>query len=639
MSKSYGSMFTNLVRGILKDLASIDPSLTKGFARDLVTLASLIRKHGDSVFFLSFPETDKKLCQSLDSEFLSIEGSPYFGRINGRTKIPRLFQGIWKNLFTDGGFLKSDADPTFVAALRNILCCGSKLRVSCSPQRQFSVIKEFYDTESQLPLSPLLWDSDGCDLHRDACGSLYDYAGTDADRDTLFREQRTTDLLALVQRTADRVIGHDFGIFNPESCRFKHGPGATAESGRGKRYKYDFPSWSPRLDVLFPFDAVGVANSAVLAGACRVVWEETHSRLISVPKTHKGPRLIAAEPTCHQWVQQGIAEFINSSLLRRRSVLGRCIDFKRQDLSGREVVVESRRAYKATIDLKSASDRLTTWVVQRVFRINPGLLGAIVACRTRFLDQELDKKHPRTIRLRKFATMGSALTFPIQSIVFTILALSAGLAVEPRRRLRSLAKEVRVYGDDVIIPVAWVGVFRQLLKALWLEINEQKTFSGKNFRESCGVDAFRGYDVTPVRIKAFPDRDRPAASISLVESSNLLHMKGFWHAAKEIQSLVPLGEIPVVGHADGIWGAQTFSKGVFPYKRKYDPNYQSTYVTLIQPKAVKKTHARFEGAPNLLQYFTEDPSPEVFWESGQTGTFEAGLGRRRVPTEFLSLAD
>jgi hypothetical protein len=77
--------------------------------------------------------------------------------------------------------------------------------------------------------------------------------------------------------------------------------------------------------------------------------------------------------------------------------------------------------------LKSASDRISCWVIERLFRRSPSLLSALYATRTRWITQSLDKKSPEACRLRKFSTMGSAVTFPVQTILFSVLAVSSVL--------------------------------------------------------------------------------------------------------------------------------------------------------------------------------------------------------------------
>ncbi len=645
MSKSYACQFLDLVGGFLLEATALDPTLDVSCKKDFKRLISLVEEQGLAVFTLSLPAICKALDQGLDTERLATLNLPLAGRCKNGSVIPRLFQGIWLRLFTHRGNLRQTVDPSLVACFRSILMIGNKFQVDCSTAAKFAAIKEYFDVESTLPPSPSLWDGDGSDLDRESCGHILDRIGSPSDRGDLFECQpEQVALLTRAQLIADRFISGTFGNFSPEDLEFRHGPGATAEFGRGKSYKYDFPNWSPRLESLYPYDRFGVANSAVLAGpsvSFGAFHYEVASRLISVPKTAKGPRLIAAEPSCNQWVQQGLLHYMVKSLSTDRHYLGRCIDFSNQRLSQRSARLASRTGTHATIDLKSASDRLTTWLVQRIFRSHPLLLSSFIASRTRILRNDLDKKQDSDLKMRKFASMGSALTFPVQSVVFTILALTAGSIVDETMDRERLLREVRTYGDDIVIPVRWVGKFETLLDLLWLVVNRAKTFTGKNFRESCGYDAFRGYDVTPVKIKRLPEPGKPSTIISAVDTSNLLFKKGWWLVAQRLDSAVDVCmKVHVVHRLDGTWGRQTTSRGRYPYRKVWNHDTQKFEVSLLQPKAVEKVRGHSEGVSNLLQFFTEDPvhSQISVWESGNFGTSEAGYCRRRVASQDLILA-
>jgi hypothetical protein len=352
----------------------------------------------------------------------------------------------------------------------------------------------------------------------------------------------------------------------------------------------------------------------------------------------KGPRLIAAEPACNQWCQQNVYDYIRSHLQSVGSRLGRSIDFRRQDLSGASALSASGSRSHATIDLKDASDRLSTWHVQAMFRANLTLLNAMAASRTRYLRNDIDRRQPTIHKLRKFATMGSALTFPVQSIAFCIIALTACCYARNKgaEHWADFCTEVRVFGDDIIIPDWAYTTMLELLEHLQFKVNTSKSFAGKNFRESCGVDGFQGYDVTPVKVKTFADADRPGSVISAVDTSNLFHKKGMWRTAQALRSSVDgLASrlIPIVQTGSGFWGDESFvGHSLQHLKRRWNYDYQRMETRAYQPKAVKRESSRFEGYANLLQYFTEDPSGTIMsdWTSGYAGTADAGISRRWV---------
>jgi hypothetical protein len=64
---------------------------------------------------------------------------------------------------------------------------------------------------------------------------------------------------------------------------------------------------------------------------------------------------------------------------------------------------------------------------------------------------------------------------------------------------------VYVYGDDIVVPSEDVHIVGRALESVGLKVNYAKSFSRGWFRESCGMFAFAGYEVTPLRFrKTFP---------------------------------------------------------------------------------------------------------------------------------------
>lgn len=345
---------------------------------------------------------------------------------------------------------------------------------------------------------------------------------------------------------------------------------------------------------------------------------EGASRLIAVPKSMKGPRLIASEPTANQWAQQGIAHWLGTHL--KGTLLRKSIDFRSQQKSRDLALAGSLDGSFATIDLKSASDRISCSLVQRMFRRNLTLLRAFIAVRTRYMENHTDKSRDSLIKLRKFSTQGSALTFPVQSILFCTVAIGVGKFLYPKVRLETLARQVQVFGDDIIVPNNWEPFVRQALECLGLRVNSTKTFSEGNFRESCGMDAWMGYDVTPPHIlSAYKESDSGTLG-SLIAVSNNFYLKGFWNAAGWLVSSVPrqiLRRIGVVGSRPGVFGLASYMGGhIFPHNRvRWNGDLHRDEVRLLCISAKSRT-IKANKASALLQYFTADPDPYYMYESG-----------------------
>jgi len=683
MTKGSDYDFVGLSTAMLKDVAVYFPIDHVEWLRDVSRITRLIADRGQSVFTIDLPKLDKALCRSLASGRLDLAGLNHSGSRYPGSKIPRLFWGLWSRLFSDDGCLKQDIDPNVVAFLHGLLQVGKSLKSEPAPRYLYETVKEFYDVEAEIAPPNPIWDGDAIDLCRSDCGSLIDYHTLPSDLYQVSHREpgEQLSLLMVCQRVADRVSG-DMGLLEPESLEFRHGPGAVSDLRVGKDYKYAFPTWNPRLEAIFPFSSCGstpalwdgfddypsvpfwdegVVNE-VPVGATNSCYqppldlgmskdrptvgtrsEERCSVLYAVPKVQTGPRLIAAEPTCNQWIQQGIARFLHAYTTRDRSILRHSVSFRDQDASGMLALQASKTGLLCTMDLKSASDRLSTQLVQRMFRGNISLLRAMAACRTRFILNKVDRLMPSLHKLRKFSTQGSALTFPVQSIVFATLCLGVGKFLNPRESIRSLARQVRVFGDDIIIPVLWEPKTKEILHLLGLRVNPTKTFAEGNFRESCGVDAWMGHDVTPPHVSCVAMRTDPQSVLSNVAVSNNFYMKGWWHAASWIQATVGHRDtIPVIGIHSGAFGFKSASGPIVSNSFWNDDTQKWTTVALsISAKSIV-TKSNTPAA--LLEFFTKFGAEHELSRRESYVDFSSGVvvggtpkfKRARVPIEDLT---
>lgn len=556
MSKGSVFDFTGLYTALLKDIAVYLPEDQEEWNRDLKRLTLLNRTRDTSVFTMDLPALGKALDKALSVGRLDLDGMPLSKARHPGTIGPRLFWGLWSRLFDSSGRLKDNTDPNIVLFLRTLLYVGKNYKSDCAPKYLYEATKEFFDVEAGLPPPSPFWDGDGSNCFSCDFGHIRDLVATSADQPLLSIGQQLDDTRVLdsVQRVAD-IISTTLGPIGLEELSFNHGPGAVSDLRRGQ-YKYLFPSWGSRLESLFPYDMCGVTTLVYrevdLSQGLPILFTEEKADLLAVPKTMRGPRLIAKEPTCHQWIQHGVQDFLYSRI--SRSWLATSIDFSDQSLSQDHARAASISGMDCTMDLSSASDRISCSVVQRVFRRNPLLLGAFSACRTRFLSNAIDKKLDDLLRLRKFSTMGSALTFPVQSLVFLSVVLGVGRHLEPRKSYRILARQVRIFGDDLIFPKSWKSSVEKVLTWLHLKVNQTKTFDEGNFRESCGMDAWHGYDVTPPHVLSNIVESEPATLASWIAVANNFFKKGFWHVSNWLDSRVPrklMNRLPVVREGSG----------------------------------------------------------------------------------------
>jgi hypothetical protein len=159
------------------------------------------------------------------------------------------------------------------------------------------------------------------------------------------------------------------------------------------------------------------------------------------------------------------------------------------------------------------------------------------------------------IRLAKFASMGSALCFPFEAMVFTTIICLAWEQVHntpfTRKALQAMRGKVRVFGDDLIIPEDLTSRVIELISAYGLKVNESKSFRSSKFRESCGADWFDGKSVSLARVRQpLPSSLKHAREvISTVSLRNQLYELGYYGTVDYLDRLLDriLPVYPVVG--------------------------------------------------------------------------------------------
>jgi len=82
--------------------------------------------------------------------------------------------------------------------------------------------------------------------------------------------------------------------------------------------------------------------------------------------------------------------------------------------------------------------------------------------------------------MKKFAPQGSATTFPVQTIVFSILAIAAVIySLNQKVTSQTLARaagQVQVFGDDTLVPSYAGKAYVELLTYCGLSVNYSKTY-------------------------------------------------------------------------------------------------------------------------------------------------------------------
>lgn len=643
--KSHETYLQGLYEAMLKNIVEYFPLLHRDCERDLSRLLSLVKSRGLPFLMIDLPDSGKHFDLCLAKGRLDPFKKPGLGPFRRGSPIPKLFKGLVLYVFDEDGVLRINPDIQAIRFLRQLFYAAKKTEVACDDSKRWDIVHEFFKVDQEISAASLPWDDDefnardACDLHladrlRDVLrpSDLFRYIYENGDYEPDFSYSEGWAFMEAVQRTAD-IVASTLGGFNPADYRAKHGPGAVADQ-RGTQFKFHFPSWPAKLERVFPMADFGFANYASWAafsvGRMRETLFRSHeypSKLITVPKTLKGPRLIASEPVSHQWCQQMIMDFLVNRL--SSTPIADSIHFNDQNHNRELARKASQSQSHVTIDLSSASDRLSCWTVERLFRRNASLLDALQSSRTRWVHNTIDKKSPFFAKLRKFACMGSACTFPVQSYAFAIMAIGTLLYVRgippTIASVRKASKEVRVFGDDMIVPADVWEIFQGVLGYLQLKVNPLKTFAIGKFRESCGLDAYDGHDVTPVYSITYPDVTRPGSIMSCVDTHNNFLLGGYDVVAAYIRSRVasrqyPIAEVPI---GSGCFGWFSYHAKMEPwFKYRWNQLLQRDEYLLVSLKG-KSNRMQVEDDASLLQFFTaalrREPHPYKGVRPIQTG--------------------
>lgn len=638
MSKSYECIVLKLYTGIFQDIRVGLPSVGQ-LERDENRLLFTVQTRGFRFLTVDMPAFSKHFDRCLADGRLTPSNITSFGCIGGGSPIPRFLSGLMKRVFERNGLLMSQPCITSIFFLRQLFNAAKKIKIDCSEKVRESTLNRYIEQERSCRPPSLNWHGGLLDhgsnhlLHLAADGTCQ-FPG---EQYLLFEDAISRELCDTVHAIADRIAS-SFGYFNPEEWRFKHGPGAVADSV-GSRFKYDFPTWSEQLERVFPYADFAFANHAEWADTLihgKVATDKVvPSYVLTVPKSQKAPRIIAKEPTANMWCQQTLWNYLEESV--KSSAIRSAISFRDQTNNSRGALEASRSGSHWTVDLSDASDRLSLWLVERLFRRNNRLLDAFCASRSVYSTVPT-KGGDVLLRLKKYAPQGSATTFPLQTIVFAILAVSSVVYTRgwpvTAETIRKAAKEVQVFGDDSLVPSDCGKTYVDLLTYCGLSVNYSKTYGTGKFRESCGVEAYDGTDVTPAYITDPYSELKPASVGSTVECANNFYKKGLWHAAAVLESTLPYWvrkNLRIAGPGDGSFGLFSFTGSQSTANVRWNEGLQR-WETLALSVNAKVTRAQPGGTGHLLQYFTENPSQDIHWMSGVDGRPSSRLTKKWEPT-------
>jgi hypothetical protein len=628
---------------LLKDVGyALGTYVTCKTASDLEELHKRVVTRGFGLIMDDLPSLCKLYEKALARGYFEWENYPLSLRVKG-SKCPEEYLLGHLIGLTFSPELGQDFDPSFeadvdvVSATRSLLNLFKKVRKDSNAKAKSKAVDEFILIDEGVATPSTFWSGkDGSKPDR----RYSDYAN----RDQL---GSIGCILQIMDKVAPFIIPDREPVW--DNYRPKHGPGSVSDLKKDGD-KYSFPSWPESLAQVFP--SIGWASH--LHGSAEEslpdYWgSEVCSKLICVPKTLSKPRTIASEPTAMQYCQQAVRRALYDMMSWNAKQV---IKVTRQDVSRSLALHASASTSLATIDLSAASDRVSCDLVECAFRSNVAFLNGLRATRT----THCEVRESEIIALNKFAAMGSAVTFPVQSIIYTIAAIAVELynmkdydmgPVSHSLISKTLTDErgfpvIQVFGDDIICPRHHAEELALVLEALCLKVNVSKSFMTGYFREACGMDAYWGTEVTPLYLSHLGEVGEQEV-VTQVEVGNNAYLKGYWNLADSIRKsipgrfsrYIPVSSVPLpsVRHVCVQPGTLYFHR-----KMKYDNDSQS-FLTKGFVVRSKREHTYRNDWSDLLQYFIEGSRDSIesldymdppFYKGGHAGRNRISFGIRWV---------
>lgn len=552
--------------------------------RDLETSRKRVEHEGLAFLTITLPRFEKDLLSAISSGRI---GSNHFAGFRRSGGLPAFLSGFLCQVFDKKGVLRDDASSSVLRSLRQVLLLLSKVEYEVSDQRKAAAVKAYIATDGQLV--------------------------------------ELNDRLRNIFRSSARVLLGDFLREVEHRLYWRdwmpgHSTGALA-TGESPNGRYNNATWTERLqNVLRWEDELTTCPSEIYHSSEDITVlareDEPPAKLVLVPKTMKGPRVIVEEPVYAQYVQQGIFHLMSDVLSQPRN-RGLLDSFGWHDQEPNRTLAREGSMHSgfATLDLSEASDRVSLELVELLLDSVPFLRDAVFACRS----ERVQVGRGQTVQLRKFASMGSALCFPIESMVFYVIAsiaLAEHNAVAPSA-LRTSRKygTIRVYGDDIIVPSTVAQSAARWLETFGLKVNVDKTFTTGHFRESCGSDWFHGEDVSVFKLRTpLPAKRRHLESLrSTIEFHNRAYSQGWFLVAEHVENLIKriipaCPRVPVGVRASALWSYDE-PTAVRHHRDLHRPEYRVLLFREVKPRdrlegygALKKTIVRRSHDPHAVDH-------------------------------------
>lgn len=546
------SLMARLYRVVLTDVAFHAGVKASEANRDIKYLTTRLSSEGISFATKVLPQLGKATLSAFQSGRFT---RPSSFKARGSGALPSFLYGLTKQLFNNDGLLKDlsteDGVDKAVWGIEQICFLFYKYELPYAPNLVEEKYQNLKQVNDELPKTLSDFDLDYTDR------TVLALAGT------------------IIQ---DLMADVDLQTIIP-NC----GPGSTATGNVSRNEKISkimrsssVPGYPKGIyGTYLELSETNCTSSRFVPALWddRVLEWDRCSTLHFVPKDSRGPRGISCEPMQNMWIQQGQRAVIEDAAHSKSR--GR-INFKDQMVNARLALEASKTGEYATLDMKDASDRVSIILVELLFGACDKILPLLLASRsthTRYKVGTAADGSPiwETIKLNKFAPMGSAVCFPVESMIFWALAVASQLT-NPNYQYSELGdprKSTYVFGDDIILPSSQAEYVMDRMEHFHLRFNRDKSFVTGPFRESCGCDAFLGEVVTPIKLKTlFPRSLRDVSGFSAWNSyMNAFAASWMWNTSFEIEKILteslPLRSgFPRTRRRLGCFTAFTFSDGI-----------------------------------------------------------------------------
>lgn len=568
-----------------------------GFDRDFKVVRDRTSREGLSFLTKTLPLYGKALDKSLATgEPLNIDGliKQRYGYAaepdDKEPGIPMFLGSLWFSVFSHCGVPRthmygSEVIPPdeqairAVKSLRQVFYLLYKLRIPFTNEDKRNVLDSFVEVDSRL-------------------GPLYEETAEDQNRQAIIHVAR-----ALIARVTSSL--------DPYAITPRHGPGVVA-TGEKPWEKMRFKRLYQRIDDVYPYSEYMFFNINHLCDEMDTLDNlESHvsgtAKVVLVPKDSRGPRLISCEPLEYQWMQQGLARALVGHIEHHPLTRGQ-VNFTCQQVNRTLALLGSSNRQYVTLDMKEASDRVSVGLVKDLFP--EPLLTCLLALRT----EATLLPDGRTVTLNKFAPMGSALCFPVEALCFWALAVAICHREHYAGSIERWANSVFVYGDDIIVKREVYASLLQHMPLFGLMFNEGKCCTEGFFRESCGVDAYGGTVVTPLKIRSVWSSNYASVVPSYTSYYAWLVREGYHRTASYVRKKVEaqFERLPVSSSSDVDFlhwydpdgDVRRYNKRYF--RTRFNRDLQQYEIFALRTRATLKQRRAHDWGP-LLQMHSRQP--------------------------------